>query len=76
MSELQRKAFRICPKIPCVKKTLHPKTIPVWAYKLMVTFILLTEYAHQVFLPYEENIDKLKSEVQKQYQKIDEMIGR
>lgn len=75
MSEVQRKIFRVCPKIPCIKKVLHPKTVSAWPFKLMVTFILLTEYAHVIFLPHEENINGIKSEVRHQYNKVDELVG-
>lgn len=75
MSEVQRKTFRICPKIPCGKKeVLHPKTISPWPYKLMISVILLTEYFHLVFLPYEARINEIKTKVNEQYQKLEELI--
>lgn len=80
MSEVcVRKAFRICPKIPCgskvKKEVLHPKTVLTWPYKIMVAFILLAEYAHLMFMPHQTNIDDMKSKVRQQRKKFSDYLG-
>lgn len=79
MSEIQRRVFRICPKIPIrrpLKTIPHPRTVPIWPFKLMVFYATFSEYLSVIFVPADDNINEMKAKVQQHYQKLGQLKNK